>query len=488
MHLRMILASICAMVLMAGTNANAGPNEDLINACRLGDVSAAQQAIDDGADPNAIDENGNSALGNAYFWPEITQMLIDNNADANGGDYPALVSASNNYSLEVMQKLIAAGADPNKPGVTVVDPGVGLRKLIEAEKAKGKDGNEAAIKVWEGVVKNMKPTRVEVSTLQIIVQQTNFVPGLELLIQNGADVAAWTDASGGNLLHLLGAFSQSQEMRREGFAKGKPMLESYGVTVPDWYAELPDDRNGADVDMLSLLLGQKLDVNQKNSFGQTPLAVAMGTQKLALSKNLIRGGADAGDIMTVKMGGEVAFSPVNTASEFGDVELVQLVLDSGADINTTVKTNALGTLARFKGTVQFGGDGYTPLICAIMSDNNAVAKYLVEQGADLKTGAGGISLLETVYENLFCLVDIKEKTPLYWAIEKEDMVLVQLIAERLDGKYNKKFGIKQRNAKGVTFGDYVYKCKKLKKKPKPSEWAGEIGNKDAQNLLKSMKM
>ena len=83
---------------------------------------------------------------------------------------------------------------------------------------------------------------------------------------------------------------------------------------------------------------------------------------------------------------------------------------------------------------------------------------------------------------------MEKKTPLYWAIEKEDTGLVHAIASKLEGQYNKDFKVKQRSAGGARVGNMVYKCKKFKKKIKPSEWAKEIGNIEAEKMLKAMKM
>jgi hypothetical protein len=44
----------------------AGPNEDLVNACKQGDLAAAKAAIEAGADVNAKDAGGSMAIDNAY--------------------------------------------------------------------------------------------------------------------------------------------------------------------------------------------------------------------------------------------------------------------------------------------------------------------------------------------------------------------------------------------------------------------------------------
>lgn len=107
-----------------------------MTACKQGDLAGVKSALNAGADVNAPDANGNPAIAAAFFWPDITKLLIEKGADVNAGSYPALVSAANNYSVDVMQILLDAGADPNKGGN--IDPGAGLRAMLAAEKAKGK--------------------------------------------------------------------------------------------------------------------------------------------------------------------------------------------------------------------------------------------------------------------------------------------------------------------------------------------------------------
>ena len=53
----------------------AGPNEDLVAACKIGDVAKATAAINAGADVNHLFEGGNPAIANAFFWPEVTKLL-----------------------------------------------------------------------------------------------------------------------------------------------------------------------------------------------------------------------------------------------------------------------------------------------------------------------------------------------------------------------------------------------------------------------------
>jgi hypothetical protein len=159
----------------------AGPNEDLVNACKQGDLTAATKAIDAGADVNALDASGNTPICSAFFWPEITNLLLDKGADPNGGNYPALIQACAGYSTEVVKMLLDAGADPNKPGIT--DPADTYRGLIEVEKAKGKKANKAMIKAWESAVASAKSTTTYPANAFLV--GTNHTPALKMMIEKG---------------------------------------------------------------------------------------------------------------------------------------------------------------------------------------------------------------------------------------------------------------------------------------------------------------
>lgn len=473
---------IVALVLGLSTQLYAGAQDDLFTACMQCDIAGLNKALAAGADVNVLHSSGQNAVAMAYFCPEATKLLLEKGCDPNGGNYPAILSAANNYAVETMKLLLAAGANPDLPAV--VDPGQSLRNMIEQEKAKGKKANKDMIAAWEAALKNLQPSKVY--ALQIAVQQTNCVPCLKLLLENGARLDVITD---GNILHTLAAFSMSREERKNGFAQGKATMESYGLKVPDWYGNLPDDINGTSRDMLNVLMTKKPDINKANSYGLTPLIVALKglyttpqgkANKIDVAKAMIENGADP--TLTAKIsfdGQEAKWIPVCVAAEGADVELMNMILDKGADINASTSTSCLSV---FNGT--WGGDGYTPLIIAIMSKNMEVAKMLVEKGADLKTGTNGYSIMETKLEDVKCVVTSKNKTPIYWAVEKDDLELIQAIADKMVWKFNPDFSYKLvADVNRVNMGLYTIGCREGKTKIRPSMYAGDFGFKEAKKYL-----
>jgi ankyrin repeat protein len=455
----------------------AGAQEDLFTAAAGCDLDGVKKALKDGADINALNSSNQNALATAFFCVDVTKYLIDNGCDVNGGEYPAVINAANNYSVDVLKLLLDAGADPIKPGIA--DPGAGIRSMIDKEKAKGRKANKAMIDAWKGMLKNLKPT--EVNALQLTVQATNCVPCLKMLIDAGADVK--NAEKEGNLIHRLSNFSMTQEERRKNFALGAPNLKAWGLNPPDWYSNLPNDINGTPGQMLDLLLEAGLSPNEKRPDGMTAFMAVLRLHKLELAKAMMKHGADATQESLTQVGKITVKSyPISAAAEFADVELMQMILEQKPDINVTVETKALGVTmdTDYGGNTNWGGDGYTPLIIAIMGGHTDVANLLLDAGANVKIGSNGISILKTKWAGLNCLTEIKNKTPIYWAVEQEDLALVERIGKMMEWKFNPDFTIKQYETGANWAG---MKCAKFKSKQRPSFYASTVGNNKAASIL-----
>jgi len=138
-------------------------------------------------------------------------------------------------------------------------------------------------------------------------------------------------------------------------------------------------------------------------------------------------------------------TPLSTATEANNIDIVNLLLDKGAKVNRrfhhgyTVLMRAayLGYIDIVKALVDKGADinaisetNETALICAITSAKLDVINYLIDKGADIKLGKGNeflplrLAVLQndkTQVENLLNggadvnAKDSKGKTALYWS-------------------------------------------------------------------------
>jgi ankyrin repeat protein len=228
---------IIGMLSLLNLASYAGNNDKLWAACSQCDLEGVKKWVEKGADVNALNSTGGNSLSQAFFCPEVVKYLLAQGANPNGDNGNALVNAANHYSFEVMDLLLSAGADPDA----------------------------------KSSLYNMNPT-------QIVILQTNCVPCLELLKDNGAKLdSIYADSS--NYVHSLALSGMTKEQRQTNWTTIKPAYEKAGVKVPDWLSNMDPKRNGTVAEMLNVLLFGGCDANRQNSDlmgANTPLMLAIG--------------------------------------------------------------------------------------------------------------------------------------------------------------------------------------------------------------------
>lgn len=277
----------------------AQPQEDMFTACLAGDLDGVKKAVENGADVNAPNSvTGQGTLAYAYFSAEITAYLLEQGCDPNGGNYPALVSASSVASLEVMKLLLDNGADPNMLG-----------------------GNE--------------------TPMFKIVQMTNCAECAELLLSKGADISI----SGGvytNLIGVYASYGSPQDERKESMKKYGDVLKGYGLTVPDWYYNPSEQLNAPPEEMLKVLVKNGYDINARTKLmsiggdkepGEPALFTAMNLGKKEIIFSFLNNGVDYNatyrvvnpDLPIVVTEGR--YSPLMYASIMGYMDVVKWLLE-----------------------------------------------------------------------------------------------------------------------------------------------------------------
>jgi len=118
-----MMVLLMALVTLWATAAIAGVNEDLWQAAERGDLPEVKSLIAKGAEVNAKDNKGGTALMVASLngHIEIVQALLGKGAEVNaksnkGGT--ALMVASLNGHIEIVQALLSKGAEVNAKTMT----------------------------------------------------------------------------------------------------------------------------------------------------------------------------------------------------------------------------------------------------------------------------------------------------------------------------------------------------------------------------------
>jgi ankyrin repeat protein len=306
---------------------------DLIHAIRNGDEPVVRKLLDNGADVNARDAEGNTPLilASLYAGPECVDLLLKKGADVNAANkvgVTALVRAATSY--EKTRLLVAAGAN-----VRVRTADLGNTPLILAAR---RAGNSRAV--------------------QLLLER-----GARATEHNDAGVAPVLSAAASGDLEtvrlLLDAGAKADE-----FPKSKlPMVADIaaGMRTPLMWAASHNDAR-----MLRLLLERGADPNQSTYFGN-PLSHACWSDSFEAAELLIANGANvnAQDALA-------NFTPLHWAagSESPSPQLVKLLLAHGADPNA-VGGEPVGA---------FGLQPQTPRLIAEKHGRTAIARTLA--GAD----------------------------------------------------------------------------------------------------------
>jgi ankyrin repeat protein len=390
-----ILALILLPVAAFGAN-----DTRLAEAAMEGNKAAVRSLLQQEADVNAPLVDGTTAL----HWVvraddlETAKALIRAGANVKTADrygITPLSLACSNGSAPMIRELLNAGADPNS-----ADPR-GDTVLMAAARL----GDVEALKTLldRGASVNAKDSPLEQTALMWAVRE-NHSAAVQLLLEHGAEVNARTRTGTAPARRPPGAGGGSHGV---GIVRSGWPDQGFQDATPGAMTSLLYAARDGRIEAAQMLVAAKADVNQSEANGVSPLLIAVANNHLDVAKFLLEHGADpnrsdfwgraplweAVELRNL----DLDKSGENGIDRPAMLDLIQLILRHGADLNARIKEvppvrrwiMPLGDLS----WVDFTGQ--TPFLRAALSGDITVMRLLLAHGADpnIATFAGTTALM-----------------------------------------------------------------------------------------------
>lgn len=366
----------------------AGPNDSAVaDAAMNRDFAVVKTLITKRADVKSSQRDGTTALHWAAYWDnvEAADLLLKAGANpmaANRLGATPLFIAAESGSPSMVSRLLAAGADPNKPFLSN-----GETPLMVAARS----GNTETVKILLDAKADIEAKDTLKGTTALIwAAEQNHVDSVSLLLSRGASAKAASKISTGG-----GRSADDDAVDDPGTATAANANAKGGVT-----ALMVATREKA-INTINVLLDGGAPINQQSGNGTTALIVALQNGDAAIAKMLLEHGADA-NIANAKGWTPLFLAVKARTREIGTVpnpvidpvalfDVIKLMVEKGANVNARTKAGS----EMYGATAWLKDSGATPLLRAAYCADLPVMKYLMAHGADPKipTNDGTTSLM-----------------------------------------------------------------------------------------------
>lgn len=342
------LGALLAAVLIAATPAES----PVADAARNGDVETVRELLREGADVNAAQGDGMSAL----HWAaergdiELMEVLLYAGAEVEAatriGHYRPLHIASRNGNVEAVDRLIRAGADLS----AVTDPSGSTALHLAAL-----SGSDEVIRTLVAAGADLDAREAEwQQTPLIFAAAWNRVDAVMALLEAGADPNLASESMD---LQQMGRLDAEAQRRQQEVLKAFTNDGEWAPTSAQVQAAVLASRGayepGTEVTERRESNRFQREVRIKSKGGLTPLLHAARQGHVETIEALLDHGAEIDQI-----GGGDGTSPLLIASINGQFDAAKVLLDRGADPNIASDLN-----------------GATPLFAAVNSEWQPRTRY-----------------------------------------------------------------------------------------------------------------
>lgn len=344
------------------------------------------------ADPRETDPDGTTALHWAARHDDLAgaEALIRAGADAKAANRYGVTPinlAATNGSAAMIRKLLDAGVDPNS-----ANPG-GETALMTAARTGKVDA--VTLLLDRGANVNAKDT-VHGQTAVMWAVLENHADVVELLLARGADINAHT-----NVTITKGEYVPA----RAAAASGNGIIRQRALPTPNGgMTPLLFAIRDSNVPMMRLLLDHGAEIGQSSGNHTTPLLIALLNGQVGIATELVNKGADVNATDDYHRGALFAAIDLRNFNheKYGDLptdgrdplDLIKALLKKGANPNLKTDTVPVHGLMQFDASwVNF--DGETPFVRAALSGDIEVMRILLDGGADpnVATTQGSTALM-----------------------------------------------------------------------------------------------